>query len=81
MEKTNLEVRYRIFRLYGSQTSFAQRLGMDHTHISKILCNRNPLPENRVGLWCELLKCSRDFLEDLVKIDSKKPFKEEVNAS
>jgi len=69
MEKENLEIRYRIFRLYGGQTGFARQAGMDKTYVSKILCNRKPLPEGRVGLWCKLLKCSRKFLDDLVKIN------------
>jgi len=80
MGKTNSEIRYRIFRLFGSQRGFAQRVGMDCAHVCKILCNQNPLSEKRVDVWCEALKCSREFLQDLIKIGSKKPFEENVNA-
>jgi hypothetical protein len=53
---------------------------MDCAHVCKILCNQNPLSEKRVDVWCEALKCSREFLQDLIKIGSKKPFEENVNA-
>ncbi len=81
MRKTNLEIRSRIFRLYGSQLDFAQQVGMDCALVSKILCNRRPLPKGRVDLWCEFLKCTRAFLEDLVKIGPEKTRGENANAN
>lgn len=39
-----------------SQRAFAERVGVNQSHLGRILIGRRPIPIDRLGMWCEVLE-------------------------
>jgi hypothetical protein len=62
----NRILKARIVEKYGTQSDFAQAVGIDETVVSRVVRGRRVLDKDRQSLWAEALKCKPEevFYQD-----------------
>jgi hypothetical protein len=60
--KVKLKVKLKIIEKFGGQWKFAAAIGEHESVVSKVMCGRRPLSEDKQRIWSKALGCKSEEL-------------------
>ena len=63
----NLELKFEIFKQFGSQKAFAEKLKVHESVVSKIINGYHKLSQKKAARWETLLNCDSALIESVTE--------------
>lgn len=71
MGRVNMELKFQIFRRFGSQADFAEAVGVRDELVSRVVRGRRAISEDEMARWSKILGVDvRSLIVNQVKIKS-----------
>jgi plasmid maintenance system antidote protein VapI len=68
----NLNLKFKIIQVYGTQSDFAQHIGAGDSYVSRIIRERRNLDPITQKKWADALGCNPKSFSKIVKIETLK---------
>ena len=59
----NIQLKVKIIEICGSQSDFAQKIGVHESTISRVIRGRKSLSPEEIEVWSKALRCDKRILE------------------